>query len=93
MPQKIALIHIRLMNKGGLETRLINYMNYFLSLGHEVTIITSKVSGEIELPKEVHLIKIDLSAYPKFIRHLFFNYKLEKILEEKRQDYLKSIRK
>jgi|688.fasta_scaffold39585_6 glycosyltransferase involved in cell wall biosynthesis len=91
MPKKIALIHIRLMNKGGLETRLINYMNYFLSLGHEVTIITSKISGEIELPKDVHLIKIDLSAYPKFIRHLFFNYKLEKTLEENTFDYTLSL--
>ncbi|MEI6312500.1 MAG: glycosyltransferase family 4 protein [Bacteroidota bacterium] len=88
---KIALIHIRLMNKGGLETRLINYMNYFLDKGHEVTIITSKISGELSLPSKVNLMVVPLSIYPKFSRLLFFNYKLEKLLPTYTFDYVLSL--
>lgn len=87
----IALIHIRLMNKGGLETRLINYMNYFLDKGHEVTIITSKISGEIILPTNVKVVVVPLSKYPKFSRPLFFNYKLEKLLPSYTFDYVLSL--
>ena len=79
------------MNKGGLETRLINYMNYFLDNGHEVTIITSKISGEIQLPPSVKIVQLHLSNYPKFIRHLFFNYQLESHLKINRYDYALSL--
>lgn len=88
---KIALIHIRLMNKGGLETRLINYMNYFLANGHEVTIITSKISGEVNIPANVHVLQIPLSKYPKVVRHLLFSYKLEKLLKTHSFDYTLSL--
>lgn len=87
----IALIHIRLMNKGGLETRLINYMNYFLAKGDQVTIITSKISGEIQLPNSVKVVQLELSKYPKFIRHLFFNYQLETYLKSNVYDYALSL--
>jgi glycosyltransferase involved in cell wall biosynthesis len=88
---KVAIIHIRLMHKGGLETRLFNYMNYFLARGDEVTILSSKVSPTIQLPPEVKLVKHDLSKYPRIIRHLLFSQWLEKYLSAHLFDYSLSL--
>ena len=88
---KVALIHIRLMHKGGLETRLFNYMNYFLARGDEVTIISSKVSPDITLPPHVKLVKHDLSKYPRIVRHLLFSHWLETYLKSTFFDYSLSL--
>lgn len=79
------------MHKGGLETRLFNYMNYFLERGDEVTILSSKVSPTIVLPPQVKLVKYDLSKYPRIIRHLLFSQWLEKYLSAHFFDYSLSL--
>jgi glycosyltransferase involved in cell wall biosynthesis len=73
---KVALIHIRYVHKGGLETRLSNYLEYFSSKGDEVTLFTSKVAPDIQIPTGVNIVKIDISEVPKFIRPLWFNFRL-----------------
>lgn len=87
----VAIIHIRLTQKGGLETRVINYMNYFLERGNQVTIITSKISGALSIPAEVNIIQVPLSRYPKFLRMLFFNFKLMKLMPHLEFDYVLSL--
>lgn len=88
---KIALVHMRLGLKGGLETRLYNYVHEFRRLGHEVTVVTSKITGEVSLPKDVHIIKIDLSSIPKPVRQWFFVKKLEEALQQYRHDLVLSM--
>lgn len=82
---------MRLMRKGGLETRLFNYMNWFLERGHEVTLFVSKVDPLIILPPGVRLLHIDLSVWPRPVRHLIFNYKLEPIMRREAFDYTLSL--
>lgn len=88
---KIALVHMRLGLKGGLETRLYNYVHEFRRLGHEVTVVTSKVTGEVSLPNDVHIIKIDLSSIPKPVRQWFFVNKLEEALQQYKHDMVLSM--
>ena len=80
-----------MMTKGGLETRLFNYMNFFLRRGDEVTIISSKIDESIQLPSAVSLIKHDLSIYPRQLRHLFFSRWLFKFLQQHQYDYSLSL--
>lgn len=78
----VGLIHMKLGLKGGLETRLYNYMQYFSRRGDEVYIFTSKITGEVELPPNVHIVKLDLSAIPKPIRPLVFAWKLKEAISQ-----------
>ena len=79
---KIALIHYRLLLKGGLETRLFNYINYLQNNGHEVYLIVSKIDKTIPVPKDLKIIHIDLSAIPKPVRMYFFNKALKKRMKQ-----------
>ncbi len=88
---KVALIHYRLLHKGGLETRLINYMNYFLERGDEVTIICAKQSKEVTVPKGVRILKTNLGIMPKLYRKRYFNHKLAKVMEKERFDFSLSL--
>ncbi len=80
-----------MMHKGGLETRLFNYMNYFLERGHHVTIISSKINKEIKLPEGVTLVKHDLSKCPRQLRHLFFSNWLVGFMTQHHFDYSLSL--
>lgn len=88
---KVALIHYRLLHKGGLETRLINYMNYFLERGDEVTIICTKKSKEVEVPKGVRIIMLKMGIIPKVYRMRYFNHKLGKLMKEEKFDFSLSL--
>jgi glycosyltransferase involved in cell wall biosynthesis len=78
---RIALIHYRLLRKGGLETRLFNYIHFYVDQGHEVHLIVSKIDPEVVIPPSVVIHKIDLKLIPKPIRMWFFNSGLKKVME------------
>lgn len=87
----VALIHFRLLLRGGLETRLFSYLEWFLSQGHSVSLVISKLDPSIELPKGIQLIHIDLSKYPKPIRQVIFDRKVKVFLEKNRFDFSLSL--
>ena len=87
----IALIHYRLVYRGGLETRFLNYIEYFTRAGHEVTVIYSKKSGQIKLPGSVKEIQIHLGMVPKILRKWYFNRKLKAAMGAHRFDFSLSL--
>ncbi|MCH8904596.1 MAG: glycosyltransferase family 4 protein [Bacteroidetes bacterium] len=84
---KIALIHYRLLRRGGLENRLINYMEYLSGAGHDVTIICSKRSDEVAVPPSVEVVKLGLGMVPKHFRQWYFNYRLGKFMSGRKFDF------
>ncbi|MEZ4977956.1 MAG: glycosyltransferase family 4 protein [Chitinophagales bacterium] len=88
---KIALIHIRYIYKGGLETRLFNYIEYFLNRGDEVHLFTSKISPDIKIPDGLIIHLINLKIIPKPVRNFFFNKRLKKRLRRKEYDFILSL--
>lgn len=83
---RIALIHYRLLRKGGLETRLLNYIYYFAGQGHEVNLIVSKIDPSVEIPKSVRIHQINLKRVPKPVRMWFFNTGLKKVMQQESFD-------
>ncbi len=88
---KIALIHIRYIYKGGLESRLFNYIEYFIKNGHEVHLYTSKVANDIIPPKELNIHLLNIKHIPKPIRNFAFDKKLKKILDRSQYDFILSL--
>jgi glycosyltransferase involved in cell wall biosynthesis len=88
---KVALIHIRYIYKGGLETRLFNYINYFLERGDEVHLYTSKISPDITPPENLHIHLVNLKHVLKPVRNFFFDKKLKHILERNAFDFILSL--
>lgn len=88
---RVALIHIRYVYKGGLETRLFNYIDYFLQRGDEVHLFTSKRANDIEVPEGLKVHMINLKRVPKPIRNFFFDKKLKKILDRNSFDFILSL--
>jgi glycosyltransferase involved in cell wall biosynthesis len=88
---KVALIHIRYIFKGGLETRLFNYIDYFLERGDEVHLFTSKISPDVVPPPGLHIHMVNLKWIPKPIRNFFFNKKLKRVLKRKEFDFILSL--
>ena len=78
--KKVALIHYRLINKGGLERRLINYMHYFSNNGYQVTVFATRKDDSISLPKNVHFVRVSIGPIPKYFRALFFAKKIKRIM-------------
>jgi glycosyltransferase involved in cell wall biosynthesis len=83
---RIALIHYRLLRNGGLETRLFNYLNEFRALGHDLTLIVSKIDPTVELHPEINVVQVDLKRVPKPLRLYFFDRALARIIPEGRFD-------
>ena len=77
---RIALIHYRLLKNGGLETRLFNYLNEFKRLGHEITLVVSKIDPDVELDPRITIEQVNLKLVPKPLRMLFFDRALSNII-------------
>ncbi|MCB9231474.1 MAG: glycosyltransferase family 4 protein [Bacteroidia bacterium] len=88
---KIALIHYRMLLKGGLETRLFSYIDYLIREGHEVTVIISKLSREIEIPKGITLVKARHWRFPKRKSHLYFDRWLGRYMAQEKFDFSLSL--
>ena len=85
---KVALIHIRYIFKGGLESRLFNYIDYFLNRGDEVHLYTSKISPDITPPANLHIHYLNLKRIPKPIRNFFFDKKLKQTIRLNEFDFI-----
>lgn len=88
---KVALIHIRYIFKGGLETRLFNYIDFFLKRGDEVHLYTSKISPDIDIPPNLIIHFINLDLVPKPIRNFIFDRKLKKVLDRESFNFILSL--
>ncbi len=74
---KVLLIHPRLARMGGLESRLLNYTDYFLEKGWEVHIACRRAEKEVVKPGVVvHTFQPLL--FTRHNKNYLFNKKLEK---------------
>lgn len=88
---RVALIHMNLGLKGGLETRLFNYMRYFINRGDKVMVVTSKIDRGIDIPHEVDIMKIDLTSTPKPLRPWVFADKVNDLMQTTKFDFSLSL--
>lgn len=88
---KVALIHYRLVARGGLETRLVNYTNYFVARGDEVTIICAKKSDDVKLPPSVHIEMLKPGLIPNPFRKLNFAVLVSKYMKTHAFDFSLSL--
>lgn len=88
---KIALIYYRITLRGGLETRLINYTNYLVEQGHDVTIVCAKNKGEVTFPESVEIVRLSLGIVPKPLRMLAFNFRLKRYFQKTKYDFTFSL--
>ncbi len=88
---RIALVHTRILYRGGLETRLFSYMRYLRDAGHEVTVIVFRVGRGVEVPKGIRVIHVRLPHIPKRFRSRVFDNKLEGILAREGFDFALSL--
>jgi glycosyltransferase involved in cell wall biosynthesis len=70
---RIALIHSHLMQRGGVETQFLSYIDELTARGIELRLIVSKVDEKIFLPASVELVKVNLSSVPKVLRSFWFS--------------------
>ena len=82
----IAIIHDKLIWKGGLETRLRNYVSYFLEQGHEVSVIYNKKDDDVSFSEGVHLHKVSRLWFPKSLRKWHFSEQTAAVLKQKKFD-------
>ena len=75
---KVALIHPHIGYKGGLETRLWNYIRWLRALDHAVTVFGYKMDSGVKIPEGVHIHQFDFSRIPKPIRMSVFNWQLSR---------------
>ncbi|MGB1206561.1 MAG: glycosyltransferase family 4 protein [Chitinophagales bacterium] len=83
---KIAIIHDKLIWKGGLETRLRNYVSYFLEQGHDITIIYNKKAADVNFSEHVHLQKMRRLWFPKSLRKWHFSEQTASFLKQNKFD-------
>jgi len=83
---KIAIIHTRFLLRGGLETRLVNYLNYFADRGDEVFLVVYKITKKIALPENIKITKFNLSLIPKKFRRSYFNWKVGRFMKKRNFD-------
>ena len=83
----VALVHKRIGQVGGLETRLKNYANFFRNRGDSVTIFCYKQDLGFNLPDGIEVRRIHLGAMPKPYRSWYFNHKLNRIFNPYEFDF------
>ena len=88
---KIALIHYKIGWKGGLETRLVNYAQTFLAMGHQVSIICASIDSSVTLPHEVEIIQLKPGWVLKPYRPLAFDRKVRSFLSKESFDFILSL--
>lgn len=87
----IALVHYRLVYRGGLERRLYNYIHYLSKHGYRVTVLATKKDKSIKLPLNVSYQKVSIGPVPKRFRQWAFARKVKTILEQSYYDLTLSI--
>jgi glycosyltransferase involved in cell wall biosynthesis len=88
---KIALIHYRILRRGGLETRLINYANFLAAAGHDVTIVCAKKTDEVTFSDAIKIVKLSRGIVPKVLQLLYFNRQLRRFFQQNHFDFRLSL--
>ena len=88
---RIALIHTRLLLRGGLESRLLSYMGHFHAQGHQVTLYVHKRDPAVRVPEGVRVEVLPLKWIPKPLRAPFFDRLLHRRLAQQPQDLVISL--
>jgi glycosyltransferase involved in cell wall biosynthesis len=77
----VALIHYRLVARGGLESRLQNYIQAFLSLNCKVELIAAWMHPDFYIPEQVKVTLIKPGIYPKWYLQASFGNKVKSYLK------------
>lgn len=77
----VVLIHYRYGLKGGLETRLHNYIRWFQEAGHEVTVLYGRRQANSVIPEGVHHRQLSVKGVPHALRPIVFGMKVAKALK------------
>ncbi len=88
---RVALVHTRILHRGGLETRLFSYMKYLRDAGHEVTAIVYRVGRGVKVPKGIRVIHVRIPYIPKVYRARVFDNRLGAILDRENIDFVLSL--
>jgi glycosyltransferase involved in cell wall biosynthesis len=88
---RIALIHTRLLYRGGLETRLWSYMRYLKAQGHDVTVIVYRVGRGIKVPEGIRLLHVKIPWVPKIFKAWAFDRRLGKLMAREKFDFALSL--
>ena len=88
---KILLVHIRLLKKGGLETRLLSYMDRLHKRGHDIHVCVYKVGKDFAVPSYITLHHLNMKLVPKPFRAFFFDKRLKKVVENGNFDFVLSL--
>ncbi|MCB0737906.1 MAG: glycosyltransferase family 4 protein [Bacteroidetes bacterium] len=83
----VALVHYRLSKMGGLESRMRNYLDYFVSKGVKVTLFCYKHDDSFFIPKNVEVVKVNVGLTPKNLRRWAFNKKLKTVFNKADFDF------
>ena len=84
---KVALIHFRLLQAGGLENRILNYSNWFIQNGHEVTLICNKLDPDFPIPVGATVVKLPKIPVPKVFNMMVFDWQLGRYMKGKQFDF------
>ena len=87
----IAIIHRRLVLRGGLETRLLNYTRELTRRGHRVTVVCYKRDRGVELPEGVEVVQLELGPVPNPFRKYRFAQVVRRHLRRSAYDYTLSL--
>ena len=88
---RIALVHTRILYRGGLETRLFSYMKFLRDAGHEVTVIVYRVGRGVEVPQGIRVIHVRIPYIPKVYRAKVFDNRLGPIIDREQFDFVLSL--
>ncbi|MDX2001471.1 MAG: glycosyltransferase family 4 protein [Chitinophagales bacterium] len=88
---KAALVHLRFGLKGGLETRLHNYIRYFQNRGDEVQVLTGMVTSGMEVPPGVEVKNLHIKPVPKPLRPIVFAQRAMRYMQQEKYDFSLSL--
>lgn len=74
-----------------METRLLNYMEWFSQKGCEVTVYCFKRDASLELPSNVTVHQFNMSWVPKIFRARYFSHQLKKEGVRSKHDFSLSL--
>lgn len=88
---RIAIVHTRLLYRGGLETRLFSYLRFLRDAGHEVTAIVYRVGRGVKAPEGVRLIHVRIPHIRKAYKAKAFDKRLASVLAREKFDFVLSL--
>ena len=84
---RIALIHYRILHAGGLENRILNYSNWLIKNGHEVSVICNKYDPAFPLHEKVKVVKLRKLPVLKVFRMMAFDWQLGRYMQKNTFDF------